>query len=150
MSTNSTIAVQLEDGTVGQIYAHWDGYLDGNGQLLQTHYNTLALAEELVSLGDISSLNERIHPTSPMGFGHTFDNPEKGVTVYYKRDRGEEGCAPSMFASLTEYVNEGDQQEYDYLFVNGQWHVRYYATSATDTGFVTLTRAFELAAEENE
>lgn len=164
MSTNSTIAVQLEDGTVRQIYAHWDGYLDGNGQLLQTHYNTLALAEELISHGNISSLGSSIGERHPFDPGYNIDNAEKqakvkaaydaaraaGWTTFYKRDRGDDGCAPSTFANLTEYVNEGDQQEYDYLFVNGQWHVRYYATSATDTGFVTLVRAFELAAEENE
>lgn len=145
MATRSTIAVQLDDGTVRQIYAHWDGYLDGNGLLLQKYYNTLDLAAELVSLGDISSLAERIHPTSPLGFGHTFDNPEKGVTIYYKRDRGEKGCEPTTYTNFSDYKTNGDSQEYDYVFLNGEWFVRYYGTK---NGFVALTTA--LANETQE
>lgn len=122
MATRSTIAVQHADGTVSQIYSHWDGYLDHNGQLLQSFYNSQELAEALVSLGDISSLNER---RDPLGTTHSFDSPEKDVTIYYGRDRGEDGCAPSRFADVAEYFKAEAWQEYDYLFINGEWLVRY-------------------------
>ena len=43
MSTNSTINIQNEDGTVDSIYCHWDGYLEFNGKLLQQHYTSCLL-----------------------------------------------------------------------------------------------------------
>lgn len=154
MGTRSTIAVQHADGTVSQVYSHWDGYLDHNGKLLVAHYNTLELAEELVSLGDISSLGERIHPTAPLGIGHSFDKPEPGVTIYYGRDRGEDGVAPQKFPSLTGsqagYMANGGGQEFDYIFFDGEWHVRCYVTEDIDTGYVgyvTVTAA--MAMEKN-
>lgn len=144
MATRSTIAVQHADGTISEVYCHWDGYLSNNGDLLAKNYNSLELAEELVSLGDISSLHERIHPTAPMGFGHTFDNPEKGVTVYYRRDRGEDGTAPARYRNLSEYAAEGGGQEYNYIFFNGEWYVR--SDNARD--YMTISAA--LALENNQ
>ena len=38
MGTRSTIAIQKLDGSVEQIYCHWDGYLDHNGTILKTEY----------------------------------------------------------------------------------------------------------------
>ena len=126
MATRSTIAVQQADGTVSQIYAHWDGYLDGNGQLLQTYYNSQELAEALVSLGSISSLAER---RDPLGTTHTYDTPEKDVTVYYGRDRGETEVEPTVYTNFSDYKKNGDSQEYDYVFMGGEWFVSCYETN---------------------
>lgn len=147
MATRSTIAVQHQDGTVSQIYAHWDGYLEHNGRLLETHYTTLELVEELVSLGDISSLRERIEP---LGTAHTFDTPENDVTIYYGRDRGEKDVSPQKFANLSDYMENGGGQEYDYIFLNGEWFVSCWATNDTDTGYVTLAKAAELERNPEE
>jgi hypothetical protein len=38
MGTRSTIALEFADGTVEQVYCHWDGYLSNNGKILQAHY----------------------------------------------------------------------------------------------------------------
>ena len=38
MGTRSTIALEYADGTVHQVYCHWDGYLEHNGRILQEHY----------------------------------------------------------------------------------------------------------------
>ena len=43
MATRSTIALEFADGTVQQVYCHWDGYLDYNGKLLAEHYTDLSL-----------------------------------------------------------------------------------------------------------
>ena len=59
MATRSTIAVEHADGTVSQVYCHWDGYLTHNGQILLDHYDTQEKAEQLVSLGSISSLRPK-------------------------------------------------------------------------------------------
>jgi hypothetical protein len=135
MATRSTIAVQLANGQVRQVYCHWDGYLDNNGQLLEQFYNSQSQAEAITSLGDISSLREQI---TPLGTTHTFDSPEKDVTIFYGRDRGETEVDPQLFDSYTDYVANARQEEYDYIFQNGEWLVRSYATQGEQ---VTLADA---------
>ena len=117
MATRSTIAVLHTDGTVSSSYCHWDGYLTHHGRILVQHYNTLELAEELISHGSMSSLAESITPAG----AHTFDDPEKGCTVYYGRDRGETDTAPILFDDLTHYYQDNDNEEYDYLFIGNTW-----------------------------
>jgi hypothetical protein len=56
MSTRSRIAIEKQDGTVDSIYCHFDGYLSNNGEKLQNHYSTKEQLEQLIALGDISSL----------------------------------------------------------------------------------------------
>lgn len=141
MATRGTIAVQHTDGTVSEVYSHWDNYLGGTGQTLKVCYNSLALAEKLVALGDISSLRERIEP---LGTTHTFDTPENDVTIFYGRDRSETDVDPKTYASLSEYLENGGGQEYDYIFLNGEWYVSCWATKDTATGYVALDVAASL------
>ena len=136
MATRSTIAVQHADGSVSQIYAHWDGYLSNNGKILVESYNTLAQAEALVALGDISSLDRSIECPS----GHSFNSPAKGCTTFYGRDRGEEGTEPNVFETLSDYRTNFDGEEYNYLFRNGEWEVISYAT---DDQWLSVTEALE-------
>jgi len=113
MATRSNISVKV-DGKYRTIYCHWDGYLAYNGAVLLEHYNSQKLAEELVSNGDISSLREKCSKPE----GHSFENRIEGYTVYYGRDRGEEG---------TEYKESEErpqcEEEYLYVFEDGKWHV---------------------------
>lgn len=141
MATRSTIAVQLEDGSVRQIYAHWDGYLSHNGRILQEHYNNSDRAQQLVALGDISVLAERINP---LGDTHTFDTPEEDVTVYYGRDRGEKDTEPRVFADFDDYQKNVDAQGYEYIFRNGEWFVCF-----DEGGFFQLEEAIESHADED-
>lgn len=120
MATRSTIAVQHPDGKVTQIYAHWDGYPSWNGRLLFVYYSDYLKAKELVSLGDLSKLAQKIYPTSP---NHTFDTPQPEVCVYYGRDRGEEGVYPKIFQNLDQYVQDAPFEEYNYILINGVWYV---------------------------
>ena len=39
MATRSTIALEFADGTVQQVYCHWDGYIDHNGKILFENYS---------------------------------------------------------------------------------------------------------------
>ncbi len=41
MATRSTIALEFADGTIGQVYAHWDGYLAHNGKMLLEYYSKI-------------------------------------------------------------------------------------------------------------
>lgn len=117
MSTHSTIAVQYEDGTIQQSFCHWDGYLEHNGKILVDNYNTIDLAKTLIALGSISTLAERIFP----GSGHSYNHPEKGVTVFYGRDRGDNDTEPEIFNSYADYEQNGGGEEFNYLFRNGHW-----------------------------
>lgn len=125
MATRGTIAVQHTDGTVSQVYAHWDNYLEGTGQTLLDHYNSLALAECLVNGGDISSV------------ANTVD-----TTVYYGRDRGEDNMEARAFGNLNSYYKGLQPEEYNYLFTNGQWLVEHYESGGE---YVPLTEALQSA-----
>jgi len=37
MATRSNIAIENQDGTVSAIYCHFDGYIDGVGEILYEH-----------------------------------------------------------------------------------------------------------------
>lgn len=117
MATRSTIAVQLADGTVREVYCHWDGYLEHNGQILLRWYNSQALAEQVTSLGDISSLEALYEPTGP----HSFAAPQDRVTVLYGRDRGEIHTKPKINRDFSTYANSNAAEDFNYLFVNGRW-----------------------------
>jgi len=109
MGTRSTIALEYADGTVDQIYCHWDGYLEHNGQILQAHYSDPFKVRQMMDLGDMSSLGERI------GTQHAFDKAPEGECTFYKRDRNESGCEAKRFKSYEEYVADHQYEEYEYI-----------------------------------
>jgi len=121
MATRSTIAIEYADGTVGQVYCHWDGYLAHNGQILLNYYSNPFVLRDLIDLGDISSLGKIIgtkHPFSPHGDGDkaAYDQAmEQGCTTFYGRDRGETGVAAKTFASYEDYVAKHQYEEYEYI-----------------------------------
>ncbi len=152
MATRSTIALEYADGTVDQIYCHWDGYLDNNGAILRDHYSDPFKLQQLIELGDISSLRPEIgveHPFSSIG---TMDSAEYdrlygNMTTFYGRDRGETGVGPKRFKDFQEYAREHQREEYEYILrnVNGkaQWFVSFYGT---DDEYLTIEDAFEFQA----
>lgn len=87
MGTRSFIILPNPKGDYTGIYCHWDGYPKHVGRLLRDHYSKPAAARELIRLGDLSSLGERLRPLNPEA--HSFDEAERGTTVAYGRDRGE-------------------------------------------------------------
>lgn len=120
MSTRSNIGLMLDDSTVKRVYCHYDGYPDGVGQTLLNSFNTVEKIEELLSFGDISCLEDNIHPKGE----HTFDNPEKGCTVFYGRDRGEDNTE-AITCLMQEWVSEQFSWiEYIYLFRDNEWYVK--------------------------
>ena len=117
MATRSTIAVVNPDNTVDQIYCHWDGYLSHNGRILKESYTTLNAVKELISHGDLSSLAPKVNPTGE----HSFTKPEKGVCVYYGRDRGEKNTKPRTYSDLKVFLRNMQCEEYDYVFKDNEW-----------------------------
>jgi hypothetical protein len=48
MSTRARIGIELKNGSILSVYHHYDGYESWLGRILKTHYNTRALAAELI------------------------------------------------------------------------------------------------------
>lgn len=119
MSTNSTIAVLNTNGTVTQIYCHWDGYLEYNGRMLVENYATLELATKLVKKGDLSSLGTTV------GRKHEFGTKVDCCT-YYGRDRGEKSVNAKKFKSIADFEAKGRSEEYNYLLIDGIWYYKNY------------------------
>lgn len=135
MATRSTIALEFADGTVGQVYCHWDGYLQHNGKILLNHYSNPFILRDLIDLGDISSLGNTI------GVKHPFDNPASfgtpeyeaykdqygDMTTFYMRDRNEQDCGARYFKDFADYEANHQYEEYSYILrqVNGEavWYV---------------------------
>ena len=92
MATRSTIAMKTKDGKIKAIYCHWDGYVDHNGRILSNFYTDPAKVEELINLGDLSTLGSEIGQKHP--FDRNYDEPELKLTedwcMAYHRDREEE------------------------------------------------------------
>ena len=129
MGTRSRIGVMHGD-VCKSVYCHWDGYLEHNGRILQEYYNS-SRANELVAMGDISSLGELIgekHPFSP----HTSAEDKiaheaadaAGWTTFYARDRGETGVEFATDFSFADFLNRVDDSgaEYYYIMRDGVWY----------------------------
>jgi len=126
MGTRSTIAIEFADASVSQIYCHWDGYLDHNGEILKANYMDAFKVRELIDLGDFSSLRDTVEETKEGAYA----------------GRGEELCV-NRYKDADEYFDTCQQEEYDYILrnVNGiaTWFVRSYATKGV---WATIAEAY--------
>ena len=121
MSTNASISIMNKGGSMETIYNHWDGYLEGLGNMLLTHYTSEEKVRELIALGNVSYVDCMVNPSTTT---HSFENPEKDVTVAYGRDRGETDQEAKQFDSFVEYSKSGMIQECNYIFNtnDGSWY----------------------------
>jgi len=139
MGTRSMIAIENPHSkAVKSVYCHWDGYLEHNGSLLEKHYSNSPKVNNLIALGDLSSLRPEI------GVKHAFSSMDlpkdereaheklvEDMCTFYTRDRGED--APyKFFPSVKDAVAyyDGSWCEYFYLFrydadlETGKWFYR--------------------------
>lgn len=134
MGTRSTIALEFADGTVEQVYCHWDGYLSNNGKILAAHYMDPFRVKELVGLGGFSSLKATVDETAE--------------TAYTQRG---EDLDINKFTDIGDYKRNCQGEEYDYIMRNdagvATWFVRSYAT---DGVWITLEQAFFYSEECEE
>lgn len=110
MATRGRIGIELTDGSILSAYHHWDSYESWLGRILKTHYNSKELAAELIDGGDMSSA------WTNAGFSN--ETVEQGP-LYYSA-RGED-CPPRHDADLCEYLLPHKNEEYAYVFRNGEW-----------------------------
>lgn len=123
MATRSTIALEFADGTVQQIYCHWDGYLSNNGQILLQHYKDPFKVRDLIDGGAVSSLGREI------GEKQDFDKREthnENWTLFYARDRGED-LVKHSYKDYADYKARAQSEEYNYILrTDGKWYVEFY------------------------
>jgi hypothetical protein len=146
MGTRSTIALEYADGTIEQVYCHWDGYLAHNGQILQKHYSNPFILRDLIELGDISSLKPTVGTKHAFShFDTEMDQKEYSekygeMTTFYGRDRGETGTSARKFVDYEHFLVDGQAEEYDYILRNDNG-VAVWFVSDHDGDFVTLESA---------
>ena len=139
MGTRSMIAIENPHSkAVKSIYCHWDGYLEHNGAILEKHYSNSPKVNNLIAMGDLSSLRPEI------GVKHLFSSIElpkeereaheeavKDMCTFYTRDRGED-TPYKHFSTAKEAAAyyDGSWCEYFYLFKydedleSGKWYYR--------------------------
>ena len=145
MGTRSTIALEFADSTVQQIYCHWDGYLEHNGQILQKHYSDPFKLRDLIDLGDMSSLGERI------GTQHAFDKAPEGECTFYLRDRKEQGCKAKSFVDFQHYLVNHQYEEYEYILrKDGNWYVKCHDAEYVKLASAIMDEQDRIAQEETE
>jgi hypothetical protein len=132
MGTRSTIALEFADGTVEQVYCHWDGYLAYNGKILFENYSDPFKLRELIDLGGLSSLRTTIgtkHKFSSFDLAtkieqRIHEETTKDMCTFYTRDRGEE-LRINKFVDFEDYVENHQYEEYEYILrAGGNWYVK--------------------------
>jgi hypothetical protein len=169
MGTRSTIALEFADGTVQQVYCHWDGYLEHNGKVLQEHYSDPFKLRDLIDMGDLSSLGKVIgekHPFSPFVsdteefkalptaeqerikketqalYEHAKD---QGYCTFYGRER-DETCPARKFKDFEDYKANHQYEEYEYILRACGDKAVWFVADHSDN-YVTLAEAFEAELE---
>jgi hypothetical protein len=154
MATRSTISLEFADGTIGQVYCHWDGYLAHNGKILFENYSNPFILRDLIDLGDLSSLRPTIGTKHAFSYfdvpGMTSDEYYKlysDMCTFYGRDRGEGNTKVRYFKDYETFLANGQREEYDYILrnVNG---VATWFVSDHNGDFVSLAEAIAKELEE--
>jgi hypothetical protein len=93
------------NGTVKQIYCHYDGYLSNNGRILLEKYDNAEAVNKLLGYGFVRSLCE-----------------DGGVPDVLRDE-----IPAKEYASYVQFVKEYNPEEYNYLFDENknQWYVQY-------------------------
>jgi hypothetical protein len=123
MSTRSRIGILNANGSTDTVYCHSDGYPEYQMPILMEHYNTVEKVEDLLDLGDLSILKERIAPAEGEPHGFDYDDRAENVTVAYHRDRGEPLTPAQHHRSIADLKASDWSIEYFYLFdaEKGAW-----------------------------
>ena len=107
MATRSAIAIK-HGNVIKAVYCHWDGYLLGVGLTLHESYNHSPKVNKLISMGDISSLQQEIDDTKFFGIE---EDPGNGYKVFHNEK---------------DYVEYFAHSEYFYLYDQGVWYFASY------------------------
>jgi hypothetical protein len=121
------------------VYCHWDGYLEHNGSILHKHYAASPKVNNLIALGDLSSLRPEIgdkHAFSqfevPKDEVEAFKAATENMCTFYGRDRGEKDVGFKVFPTLKAAEEHYTWSDYFYCFryskasdyQSGEWHYK--------------------------
>jgi hypothetical protein len=126
-ATRSQIGKIDKAGKITSVYVHWDGNPNTRIPLLK-HYKDSKTLNKLLDLGKygISSLEKQIGDKP-----QDFDKPDRGITLFYGRDRDEKDRDMTMKSdvkSISKYLKDAGNEsnsEYVYLFDerDGKWYM---------------------------
>lgn len=120
MATRSYIGKVQTDGKIKAVYCHRDGHLSNNGAILQYCYQNESKIDQLLDLGDLSSLGPDI------GTRHPWEEYDPEMCTFYTRDRGEssEETKTKIFDTEKEFLEAAVNSwaEYIYLWSKGKWN----------------------------
>ena len=128
MGTHAHIGIKNADGSIEAVFCHWDGYPEFVGRILRDSYTTEEKVRQLIALGNMSVLGSRLAPieltaeqVEELGVvdpaTHSVMNPQKGVCLFYHRDRGDDWsqCKPLRFPS-EQVALDNVESKYLYIF----------------------------------
>lgn len=134
MSTNASITLKTKDNKYKSVYLHHDGYIDGAGYVLKKYYPTYEKVDQLLNLGNLSSLGrtpiddpklwdmdywmELFHSSMNNPYSHPVERPDNLKCRTYK-GRGDEGEE----ALIVDNLGDINYYEYNYLFEDGKWYL---------------------------
>jgi hypothetical protein len=111
MATRSAIAIDTGNG-IRAIYCHWDGHIESAGKTLQKSYQDAGVINELMDLGDLSTL--AADPDACAAFTRDYNEPEAQTRA---RDY-------NTIQEMLEGEFEDSDREYVYVFLKkGKWAV---------------------------
>lgn len=120
MSTRCLIGRKIKDNKVEYIYCHLDGYLDGVGEILKTHYTNNSVIDKLMALGNLLALGE-IAESNPNQFNYLGKIDYNLCAAY--RNNGEEDV-DSKIVTEKEYIDKLSTNiwlKYLYLWDGEKW-----------------------------
>ena len=124
--TRSQIGKIDKSGKIVSTYVHYDGYPENMVPLLKNYKDSKSV-DQLLKLGKagISYLDAKIGDKAM-----DFSNPEKGITLFYGRDRNEKGdmTTKADVKNVAKYLKGVANQsgaEYAYLYDerDGKWYM---------------------------
>jgi hypothetical protein len=144
MGTRSAIGIVANDGSVKGIYCHWDGYPEYVGSVL-FHYYGKKKAEQLIALGDLSSIGANIGQKHDFNMRNEYETGLGNISVskqctFYNRDRGED-TPWEKFDSIALFFDAFDKTgcQYFYIMKNDEWYV-----SNQDMSFELVSKLLNL------
>ncbi len=97
------------------ISCHYDGYVDGVGLVLNDYYQNLRKIKRLLDLGNISVLGKDLY--AKKGLKHSYMHPVRGVTIAYRRDRGDYHSQAKRLNSLEDFFDYYRKAGYGYAYL---------------------------------
>lgn len=125
MGTHAAIGIyNKETGTVEASYNHYDGYLEGVGETLVTHYNHPDLALAIATIGYASAVYDTIEET--------------------KKEAVHKNEETKIFDSVVDYMKTaGDWAGAAYVYL---WDGEAWFVSIDGSGFTDIETLLEEAA----